>query len=139
MTTAAAIVAAARSWLGVPFQHQGRTRAGVDCAGLIICIGRDLGELPADWDVNGYTRQPDGSMFAHCAERLGPSGQTPGAVALMRFAEEPQHLGVLVPYRHGGLALVHALQSSGRVVEHRLDATWRSRITRCFSFPGMTA
>jgi len=136
--TADQVVAAARGWLGVPFQHQGRSAAGVDCAGLVICLGRELGALPAGWDVNGYTRQPDGSMFRHCAERLLPSDAKPGAVALMRFAEEPQHLGILVPYRHGGLAIVHALQSAGRVIEHRLDRTWQGRIVRCFTFPGMT-
>jgi len=136
--TADLLVTAARGWLGVPFMHQGRSSAGVDCAGLVICLGRDLGQLPADFDVNGYTRQPDGSMFAHCAERLLPSPARVGAVALMRFTDEPQHLGILVPYRHGGLAIVHALQSAGRVVEHRLDANWRARIVRCFSFPGIT-
>jgi cell wall-associated NlpC family hydrolase len=34
------IVSAARSWLGVPWRHQGRTRQGVDCAGLVVLVGR---------------------------------------------------------------------------------------------------
>jgi cell wall-associated NlpC family hydrolase len=38
-----AIIAAARSWLGVPWRHQGRTRQGVDCAGLVVLVGRGLG------------------------------------------------------------------------------------------------
>ena len=38
-----AIVAAARTWLGVPWRHQGRTRQGVDCAGLVVLVGRGLG------------------------------------------------------------------------------------------------
>lgn len=132
------VVAAARDWLGVPFLHQGRSRAGVDCAGLVICVARGLGELPEGYDVNGYRRAPDGSMLRECDARLVPiSGLEAGAVAMMRFSEEPQHLAFVAPYRHGGFALIHALQKSGRVVEHRLDPTWRGRIVRLFRFPGV--
>ena len=38
-----AIIAAARAWLGVPWRHQGRTRQGVDCAGLVVLVGREFG------------------------------------------------------------------------------------------------
>jgi cell wall-associated NlpC family hydrolase len=63
-----AIVTAARSWLGTPYRHQHRERGvGVDCAGLVIGVARQLGIVPADFDVNGYSRQPDGSLLAHCA------------------------------------------------------------------------
>lgn len=132
------VVATARGWLGVPFLHQGRSRSGVDCAGLVICVGRELGELATDFDVNGYRRSPDGSMLRECDARLvAISAPEPGAVAMMRFSEEPQHLAFVVPYRHGGFAILHALQKSGRVVEHRLDPLWRGRIVRLFRFPGV--
>jgi cell wall-associated NlpC family hydrolase len=38
------IVDTARGWLGVPYRHQGRRKdKGVDCVGLIIGVGAELG------------------------------------------------------------------------------------------------
>jgi hypothetical protein len=56
-----AIIAAARSWLGVPWGHQGRTRQGVDCAGLVVLVGRGLGL--ADYDTTAYGRRLEGQGF----------------------------------------------------------------------------
>jgi len=41
---------------------------------------------------------------------------------------EPQHLAIVTPYRHGGLAMIHAYSRSSAVVEHRLADVWRARI-----------
>lgn len=136
--TAEDIASHVRTWLGVRFVHQGRSREGVDCAGLVICVGRELGFLPPDFDVNGYDKQPDGSMFRHCAERLTEAPPQVGGIFVMRFAKEPQHMGFFVPYRGGRLAMVHALQSSGKVIEHRFDSLWQSRIVGTFAAPGVT-
>jgi len=130
------ITAEARSWLGVPFLHQGRSRAGVDCAGLVICVCRALGALPPDFDVTGYTRQPDGSMQAACERYLQPAQAAPGGIFVMRYEGEPQHMGFYADYRHGGLSVVHAVHASGRVVEHRLDALWRRRVVASYAVPG---
>jgi cell wall-associated NlpC family hydrolase len=131
------IVAHARTWLGVPFRHQGRDRNGVDCAGLVICLGRDLGMFAPDFDVNGYRRAPDGTMLAECDKHLDVAPFSQAHIAVMRFSEEPQHVALLVPYRHGGVAALHALERSGKVVEHRLDATWRGRIVKTYRFRGV--
>lgn len=127
-------VRAARAYLGCPFAHQGRSRQGMDCAGLVILVGRDLGALPPTWDANGYAKVPDGSMFQHCETMLVPSpGPAPGRIALMRFDKEPQHLGVLGEHE-GRMTLIHALQSTGRVVEHSLTDPWPGRILAYYSF-----
>lgn len=131
------VIATARDWIGVPFQHQGRSRYGVDCAGLVICVCRELGLLPADFDVNGYERSPDGTMFKECDSRLARSVPKVGGVFVMRFVEEPQHMGFFADYRHGGLSIIHSLSKSGKVVEHRLDNLWRSRIVGSFVIPGV--
>jgi cell wall-associated NlpC family hydrolase len=55
------IIAAGRSWLGMPWRHQGRTRQGVDCAGLVVLVGRGLGL--ADYDTQAYGRRPEGQGF----------------------------------------------------------------------------
>jgi cell wall-associated NlpC family hydrolase len=55
------IVAAARAWLGVPWRHQGRTCQGIDCAGLVVLVGRAL-EI-CDYDTTAYSRRPEGQGF----------------------------------------------------------------------------
>lgn len=123
MTTRADVVAEARTWIGVPWVHQHRSRQGVDCAGLIICVARDLGLLPADFDLNGYSRRPDGTLLAVCDEhmdRIDRSAMQPGDVLVVATEHDPQHMGILGDYRHGGLSLIHAASKAGRVIETRL-------------------
>lgn len=133
--TADQIVSEARSWIGVPFVHQGRSRQGVDCAGLVICVARSLGMVPADFDVNGYTKQPDGTMRSACEKYMVVSPPTAGGVFMMRYEGEPQHMGFYANYRYGGLSVIHAVMSNGKVVEHRLDSTWRKRVVQSFTLP----
>lgn len=130
-------VALVRSWMGVPFRHQGRSREGVDCAGLVICVVREAGLIPPDWDVNGYSHQPDGSMFKVCGDMLPEAPPQPGGVFVMRFAKEPQHMGFFAPYGDGRLSMIHALSDSGKVVEHRLDDIWKRRLVGTFRVPGV--
>ncbi len=63
----------------------------------------------------------------------------PGLVAEMRFDSDPQHVALIVPYFAGGMGVLHAMsQFPRRVVEHRLDELWRSRIVGLYALPGVT-
>lgn len=146
--TGAEIVAEARRWRGVPFAHQGRTRAGTDCGGLIGGVAVALGIVSADWwertfdpAHGGYSRQPShGQLSAICESFMRCieiDDARPGDVALMRFRADPQHLGILADYRHGGLSIVHALSSAREVCEHRLSPLWRDRIVSVYRMPGV--
>jgi len=135
--TEADVLANVRTWLGVPYVHQGRSREGVDCVGLVICNGWELGFLDRGFDVQGYDRQPDGTLFRRCEEMLPKADIGPCRIAVMKFASEPQHMAFLVPYPGGRLAMIHALRDNGKVVEHRLDALWQSRIVGTFGIPGI--
>ena len=131
------VVAAARGFLGVRWHHQGRSSAGLDCAGLVIAVAHVLG-LSA-FDTRDYGRLPSGQRMreildAHCAR--APALQ-PGVVALMRFEADPQHLAIVADYVYGGLSLVHALMTERRVCEHRLDTHWRARIVALYALPGV--
>lgn len=138
MTTASAVIAAARSYLGVPWVHQGRSRQGLDCAGLAVRVARDL-QL-SDFDVFGYGRLPDGASLQRALEeaRCTPYRLEPGALVLMRFRREPQHLAIVGDYLHGGLSLIHGLSTAAAVVEHRLDDAWRKRIVSAWAIPGVS-
>lgn len=142
MTTRADIVAAARDWIGTPFHHQGRLKGvGVDCAGLAICVARDLNLIPEDWNPTGYDRAPDGeTLMAYCMEQMTPISQSemqPGDVVVVRFDNYPQHIGILGDYRHGGLSIIHASGNSGAVIETRLMFHAAMMYVAAFRIPGV--
>jgi hypothetical protein len=136
----AAIVAEARTWLGVPFRHQGRSRAGVDCAGLVIMVARALGL--SSFDTRDYARRPDGhSLLATCRREMhetDPAAAAAGDVFCLRIVEDPEHLAIAGDYFAGGLSLVHAYAARPhQVIEQRLDPAWRARIIAAFRLPGV--
>lgn len=138
--TGAAVVACARTQIGVPWVHQGRMWGqALDCAGLVICVARDLGIVPADFDVTGYTRTPDGSMLPLLAEHLEPAAHLElGAVLCVATERDPQHLGIVGDYVHGGFSLIHATNAgSRRVVESRIMFVRNFKRRGVYRFPGV--
>lgn len=134
----AQIVTEARTWLGVRWEHQGRTRTGVDCAGLVIKTAHALGLTT--FDTADYERQAkDETMLALFSEHLDAIDiihAEPGDVVVMRF-DNQRHAGILGEYIYGGLSLIHAYSMSRKVVEHRLDEVWQARIIGAFRFRGV--
>jgi cell wall-associated NlpC family hydrolase len=139
--TRAAIVAEARSWLGTPWVHQHRTKGvAVDCAGLVIGVARALGIVPACFDVNGYSRWPDGTLAELCAahmRRVPQAAMQPGDVLVLAMQTDPQHLGIVGDYRHGGLSLIHAASIAGRVIETRLMFARNLQFRGAYALPGV--
>lgn len=132
------IVTEAREWIDTPFvPGQAVKGHGCDCAGLVIGIAKSLGIVPPDFSVGPYSQQPHGfALSAVCRKHMRQikiDDAQPGDVLEMRFATEPQHLAIVTDYPGARLAVVHALTLSKKVVEHRLDAAWRRRITAAYS------
>lgn len=125
-------VEAARSYVGVPYHHQGRNRTrGLDCAGLLVVALQDLGfDIK---DIEGYPRLPNSeSLRKIVEENLGNpkpiSTMGKGDVLLMRFSEQPQHLAV-----HAGDTIIHAYSKKKQVVEHRFADIWQKRVVGVYS------
>ena len=97
MPTSLDVVATARAYLGVPWRHQGRSRLGLDCAGLIVLTARDLGL--SDHDRTGYGRHAQGLGFVDAfREAMDPvplSSMRPGDVLLFADEAYPCHCGIL--------------------------------------------
>lgn len=142
--TGAEVVAEARTWVGTRWKHQGRTRNGIDCAGLVINVGGALGLM--DFDTNDYGPQAsDESMVNLCRAHLVEVGRhemAPGDVLVTRFAKN-RHLAIMGNYPHGGLSIIHAFTQVRRVTESRYDETWLRQMggsfIACFRFPGVSA
>lgn len=145
--TRAEVVVEARTWLNVPYEHQGRSRFAVDCAGLVICVARAKLIVAADFDVTGYERTPDGtSLLVECDRwmtRIPMNQMRPADVLVYAFIAElgPQHMGIIADYRYGGHSLIQALAHSngkGRVVESNISRERRGWIPiQAYAMPGV--
>ena len=134
MTTAQDIIDTARGYLNTPFHHQARVKGvGIDCAGLLICVARDLGL--EHYDVQGYSRVPSGNDFErHLSANLDRITEIEtGCVLLMTFDVDPQHVAICTSTD----TIIHAYYDVRKVTEHRIDAMWRSRIRGIFRFRGV--
>lgn len=135
------VIDLARSYLGTRWLHQGRSRGGIDCAGLVIVVGNELGLI--DYDTTDYQRRTTGPEFMYHfkmnleTKRLADA--QPGDVMLFRDKQFPCH-SVILGEKKGRLTLIHAIVTRRMVVEEPLEqGDWISRRTNCFSYPGVEA
>jgi len=131
---------AARRYIGVPFRHRGRSRRGVDCAGLVVLAFRDLGVTLPDFLKYGAEPHNDG-LVAHVRSALGdsvaaapvrPVELQPGDVIVMRFEVQPHHLAIVGRHPLGHFSIIHADGHYGRVLEQGLSEDMTQRITHVF-------
>lgn len=145
MTIRDDIVAAARARRGVSYQEYGRNEHGIDCAGLLIVVAREVGILPPDFDVRGYSQRPDGTLLDHLAPHMGPrlnkATMRAGDAIVIETDEHPQHLGILASYkgRYDVLSIIHASNDPRymRVVDMRLMFSKHFRFAAAYAFPGV--
>lgn len=115
--------------MGIRYRHQGRTRKGVDCAGIIINIAKKFG-LPHE-DIAGYSQViQEGILERHLKglakeiplKNLQPAEideiLQPTDIVLMRFFphKHAHHIGIVTDK-----GVIHCNDRIGRVVECRLD------------------
>lgn len=135
------VVRAARALVDTPYRHQGRSKKGMDCAGIVITVGKTLGLL--DFDITDYERWPDGKTLRSLCEEYGEERDKrfmrPGYVVLIAFKGQEQHLGIIgdYPQAEGEVSLIHAYAGAGKVVEHRLDDKWRNRVVAAYVYKGV--
>ena len=138
--TGAEIVAVARTFLGTRYLHQGRSRAGVDCIGLPVCVRAELG-LPA-LDASGYARSSASSeMLDYCKANMieiQRADLTLGDV-LVQMDGTARHMAIVADCAYGGFSIIHAWLPSRKVVECRLDDYFMQTVRGCFRFPEVVA
>ena len=118
MLTADSFIAAARTYVGVPWQHQGRSRHGVDCVGLLVCVARDLC-VPVDDDGPNYEREPRAHDLVRLLRRhcVSVADMRRGDIVLM--GRPSTHVGILTD-AHRPFGLIH-VPTNGACVEVRFD------------------
>lgn len=131
-------IATARSWIGVEYHHQGASRYGCDCIGLVIGILAELGIDYSSFDIPDRTERPNGNQMQSQIELVCGGGQQRhpmvGDLALFKIYNEPQHCGIISDLGYS-LGLIHADRSIGKVVECALSPMWESRLIAVYQIP----
>jgi cell wall-associated NlpC family hydrolase len=133
------------AWLlaleGVPYHHQGRSVAGMDCPAPLILGARHFGIVAPDFDVTGYVRDPDGSLQPFLDEHLirKPRAELQlGDVVLNGFkTQPPQHIAIIVGERYGEWELLHAHARVGKVQIERIQYGRYWRFVQGYAVPGV--
>ena len=136
------IVAAARLWLGTPYQHQASLKGlGCDCLGLVRGVWRDcVGDEPEpvvpyspDWAEATGREQLLLAGRRHFLP-ADPAGIRAGDVLLFRWrAHLPaKHLAIAT----GPDGMIHA-HDGAVVAEVAIGAWWRRHLAFSFCFPGL--
>lgn len=127
----------ARTYLTVPWRHRGRTRTGVDCIGLICCVGQHF-SVPYQ-DIDGYSRSPDGRFVDHVRKFMlyrQPQKVIKGAAVILRDDHQPCHIGIITE-KYGHNYLIHASLAKRKVVEEEWEGYWKLRLRCVLDFPGV--
>lgn len=134
------IVKEARSWEGVPFRHQGRSRFGVDCIGFPQMVMLGVGMiLPKGFkDKVQYGPAPNnGEMKAtiasYCTEIFAPED---GCLVLIKWPKSmfASHVGLI-----DGSYLIHAYQGLKKVSRVSYGQPWLRLTDSLFRLPGVDA
>lgn len=149
MCTVPTLLTIARSWIGTPFAHQGRTRGlRVDCLGFILETCREAGVMPAvglppTWDYTGYGRLADQYHLVAQVERYLQAVPVPtmrvGDLAVFATSSGlPAHLGFVADGAQP-FSLLHAYGARtarlARVQEHRLGPGWLRHLHSVYRLP----
>ena len=120
----AAVIAAARSWIGTPYHNCADVKGvGVDCGMLLVRVFVDTGlcepfdprPYPPDWHLHRSEEKYLGFVFDRAHEVEMPQS---GDVAVFRFGRCYSHGGIVVDTEP--LSIVHAFVQARCVLEERM-------------------
>lgn len=135
------IVEVAKTFQGAEWVHQGRSMTRMDCAGLIVNVGRVLDLLPADFvDYTNYRRHPDGfrfkQMFEKYAVPINRGQMQNGDILIFGEGRYGYHCGILF-IKNETLYMVHSYYERGKVVIEEITPKWRKVLKNVYRYQGV--
>lgn len=123
MITREAVKQAALSFKGTRFRHRGRSTQGLDCVGLLIAVGQQVGLTIRDTEQQ-YLRTPDSELFRQMIRDQSAPGDIncirSGSILLLRQGMTPCHCGIAVA-GNSGLSFLHASLEYRRVLDEPME------------------
>jgi NlpC/P60 family putative phage cell wall peptidase len=131
------IVAEARSWIGTPWMASGSAKGvGANCLGFLAGVARNAGlvDLAAAFaPYRGFAVPPQPAALVRGLRRqlagIAPERAQAADLLLFDLGDGLRHVAMLT----GPGTIIHAYQTKGRVVEHRLIWTAHS----AYRIPGL--
>lgn len=117
----AAVVAAAREWIGTPYHHMADVKGvGCDCAMLLVRVYCDLGLVPPfdprpyvrDWHLHRSEERYLDFLLARARQTQDPR---PADIVVFPYGRCFSHGGIVT--RANPLTIVHAFHPVGLVLE----------------------
>lgn len=138
--TATDVLTAAREYIGAPFRLYGRGVQGIDCVGLVVVVGQQLGQLPLDLQLPPYA--PNSlrsflSLFWEWMDEVAVEDATAGCGYLLshhRNSTRPRHLAISTG---PGVVQMYHSQAVRRVAECGLDDSIRALIVGAWKYKGL--
>jgi len=132
------IVYAANGLVDVPYRHQGRNSAGLDCAGVVIVTAQLLGLT--DKDTKAYSRRPNVAEFTTFmldtgCKQLPYGAQEHGDILRLNSEGWPVHIGVYEIDDQGEEWYIHALARHKKVTRDPLTDDIKRSINSVWRFP----
>jgi len=124
------LIKEARTYLGVPWIHQGRSRRGVDCVGFIVLAYKYIGVSIKE--IKGYARNPDGIALKKVMDEQENFHEVEdfkvGDVVLFRIRHDPQHVALITPSNTFDFGMIHSYNGGKKmVVEHDFSDYWKDK------------
>lgn len=124
MMKAEEITRIARTFLNVPYRHQGKSRYGVDCWGLLYVVAEEAGVLPKGFSAPmNYGKMTDSQMSDEFLKWTSAAYKPDdGVIALIKWpgTKVAGHMGLLTSQG----TIIHAYSMEKRVVEHGYRGPW---------------
>ncbi len=133
------IVARANEYVGARYRQWGRSLyTGVDCIGLVRCVGRDLGLT--DYDTTTYSSRPNVPEFDRIMIELGHvlkpyGGLSHGDIVRLAAPKWPVHSAIVEGDGQGDLWFIHAYLPYRKVVRERLTSIVDMKVSSVWSYP----
>lgn len=142
------IIDKARTWIGTSFKHQGRIKinqnwqGACDCLGLIMGVADEIkaiskfdNKLLKAHDLVNYDKYPSPNVVYNFLNKHLTQIEDIkfGAIVVIKISNNLGHLGIIGDHEQG-LSLIHAYAPLRKIIEHRLDEYWQSKIFAYFSF-----
>lgn len=132
-------------YVGIPWESGGRTRAGVDCWGLVRVIyseikGIDLRSFDKDYydaeEREVIRKIIEGEAYSGAWRAVDLSNAREFDVLLFRCFGEPSHLGIIVDANRR--LMLHITSGRDSAIERYDSACWASRLCCVYRHAGVS-